>query len=105
MVVGIHGIQGTLHQYTVRIVRFCRQSFRLVYILVFLPTGSEGRGVLGVDSISVAILPTCLYVRLGEPKLDNHQHLSAMHYDCIEINVGMTNTSETVPNKQIIPWP
>ena len=39
-----------------------------------LPTGSEGREVLGVGSIPVAILPSCKYLKI-------------LHYKCTDLNI------------------
>ena len=38
-----------------------------------LPTGSEKKGVLGIGSIPVAILPSC-------------QHMKIMHHNCVAMN-------------------
>ena len=35
----------------------------MLYSKAILPTGSEERGVLGVGSIPVAILPSCQYMK------------------------------------------
>ena len=40
---------------------------------ILLPTGSEEKGVLGVGSIPVVILPSC-------------QHMKIMHHNCIDMN-------------------
>ena len=41
---------------------------------ILLPTGSEEREVLGVESISVAILPS-------------HQYMKILYYDCTDMNI------------------
>ena len=40
-----------------------------------LPTGSEEKGVLGIGSIPVAILPSC-------------QSIIILHHNCIDMNIG-----------------
>ena len=41
---------------------------------VYLPTGSEERGVLGVGSIPVAILPSCQDMKTIALKLHKHEY-------------------------------
>ena len=48
-------------------------NFRHIAQWVLLPNGSEERGVLGVGSIPVAILPSC-------------QNMKLLHHNCIEMN-------------------
>ena len=60
------------------------------------PTGSEERGVLGVGSIPVAILPSCQDMKLVALSLQKHE------YSWV---VNIRNTSEAVLRSQYTPWP
>ena len=42
-----------------------------VFLIMLLPTGSEERGVLGVGSIPVAILPSCQNMKIIALQLHN----------------------------------
>ena len=64
--------------------------------LYLLPTGSEERGVLGVGSIPVAILPSCQNVKTFALQLHKHK------YSWV---VKIRNTSEAVLRSQYSPWP
>ena len=61
-----------------------------------LPTGSEGREVLGVGSILVAILPSCQDMKTTASKL---------HKQGYSWVVKIRNTSEAVLRSQYSPWP
>ena len=46
----------------------------LVVLFYLLPTGSKERDVFGVESIPVAILPSCQYIKM-------------LNHNCIDINI------------------
>ena len=46
----------------------------VISIAYLLPTGSEEREVLGLGSILVAILPSCLYMEM-------------LYHNCIDMNI------------------
>ena len=64
--------------------------------LILLPTGSDEREVLGVESIPVAILPSCQNMETIALSLLKHA------YNWV---VKIRNTSETVLRPQYSPWP
>ena len=64
--------------------------------LYLLPTRSEERGVLGVGSIPVAILPSCQDMKTIALQLYKHE------YSWV---VKIRNTSGAVLRPQYTPWP
>ena len=60
---------------------------------VLLPTGSEEREVFGVESIFVAILPSCQYMKI-------------LHYNCTDMNItGSKNKKHLRGSTQAIIHP
>ena len=51
-----------------------KDDCRLCYLYHFLPTKRDGRGVLGVGSIPVAILPSCQCMKINALLLHKHEY-------------------------------